>query len=192
MVRGSDEKLKGLAQADLLVPEGSEALLNLADRYKAEADATTGLAKTHLLARAGFWYGQALGGSSGIARTKTEKKLAEIQKGLPPQRPIILSASYGAHKGWADVTEKVRWIVQSRWQKSGLKLGVPDLDLREDPAPGEHKTLVVVYRCHGGVTMTLTGEADKTSIPAPPGPAYPARGPGAGRELVLLQARYGG
>jgi WD40 repeat protein len=192
LARGDDARLKALAEADLSLPGGGGAALALAERYKAQGDAEAGAEKTHILARTCYWYSVAMNGLSGIDRAKAEKRIAELDKALPASRPVVLHARYGAYRGWLDVTDRARMLVHARWQKSGVKVGAPDLELKEDPAPGEHKSLVVVYRYRGGTHLSITGDAEKASLPGPPGQGNTEPGKLApGQEMVVLYARYG-
>jgi WD40 repeat protein len=146
LARGSDAKLKALAETDLAVPADADAAANLGDAYAAEAAAESGSAKGQLACRACYWYGWAAARLSGIDRTKVEKKYLALEKSVSPQRPVVLFARYGANRGWADVTERIRWVVaQAGGQRAVFKRS--DVDLATpDPSFGEHKSLVVVYR----------------------------------------------
>jgi serine/threonine protein kinase len=192
LARGDDARLKALAEADLSPPGGGGAALALAERYRAQAESETGPERTHILARACYWYGVALNGSSGIDRAKAEKRIAELDKTLPASQPVVLHARYGADRGWLDLTDRARMLLHARWQKSGVKIGVPELELKDDPAPGEHKSLVVVYRYRGGAHLSITGDAEKASRPAPAGQGDTEPGKLApGQEMVVLYARFG-
>src|SRR5262249_45752245 len=58
LARGSDVKLKDLAQADLASPADAAAAESLAEAYAAHAASESGAAKAHLLGRAYYWYEQ--------------------------------------------------------------------------------------------------------------------------------------
>jgi WD40 repeat protein len=193
LARGSNPKLRALAEADLASPANAKGAEEMGDLYTGQAEAESGAAKAHLLCRACYWYDQATSKLSGVDRSRVEQKTAAIEKALPPSRPVVLHARCGAYKGWADVTDRVRWMVS---QSSGFKLVVKlrpgDLGI-PDPSYGEHKSLFIVYRYRGGVHLSITGDADTVSIPAAPGTfdtAPPGR-PAPGQELVVLYARYG-
>jgi hypothetical protein len=61
-----------------------------------------------------------------------------------------------------------------------------------DPAFGEHKTLIIVYRHRGRVRVSSTGDADPVAFPAPSGFVDTQPGtPAPGQQLAILCARYG-
>jgi WD40 repeat protein len=189
LARGSDPKLKALAVADLAIPADAGAAVNLADTCTELAASESDPAKTHLLCRACYWYGQAALKLTGIERTKVEKKYAAAEKNILPQRPIVLHASYGAYRGWTDVTDQIRWLlVQSRGQKITFKRNNVDLGI-PDPASGENKSLVVVYRFGGGIYLSIGGDEDMATIPGVP-EVEPGR-LAIGQALHILHARYG-
>ncbi len=191
LTRGSDPRLKALAVADLAAPTEAKGALELADEYETRAESETGAAKTNLLCRACWWYEQALGKLSGLDRTRIEKNVAAIDKKLPPLRPVVLSARCGAYNRWVDVTEKVRGFLVATGQKFTFKTDTPDLGIG-DPAPGEHKSVVVVYRYRGGIHLSIAGEAQTASVPAAFGTLPPAPGkPEPAKKLLILYARYG-
>jgi hypothetical protein len=195
--RGSDPKLKALAEADLASPGDVEGAERLGDSYTAHAAAQGGAERTNLLWRASYWYDQATGKLSGNDRARVGAKVATIEKTLPPSRPVILHASYGAFGGRADLSDRVRWLViETPHHKLVHTFG----RLYEhfgiaDPAPGQYKSMVVVYRYRGGVHLSIAGESInsvKLTIPAPLGALDTAPGHAApGQELVILQARFG-
>jgi formylglycine-generating enzyme required for sulfatase activity len=190
--RGSDRKLKALAEADLAIPRGADAAVELADRYKAQADSERGAAKTNLLCRACYWYQQAASTLAGAEQTKVATTIADINKALPPLRPVVLACRYGAYDRWADVTERVRLLaLQHDAQRLTFRGDPGDLGIL-DPAPYQRKSVVAVYRYRGATYLSLTGEGETVSIPALPGSpdAKPGR-PASGQELVVLCARYG-
>jgi serine/threonine protein kinase len=190
LARGSDLKLKALAMTDLATPPEGVGAVALASGYAALAESENGLAKVNLLCRACWWYEQAENKLSGLERTRIEKLVAAIDKGLPPLRPVVLHARTGAHDHWTDVTAQVRGFLAARGQKLTFKSDNPDLGVG-DPAPGQHKSVVVVYRYRGGIHLSIAGESTTATVPAvgvlPTAPGKPA----PGQELVVLYGRYG-
>jgi hypothetical protein len=75
-------------------------------------------------------------------------------------------------------------------QKVSIKWDSVDIGVG-DPAPGEHKTVVVVYRHRGGTRLSLTGQTEVVTVPAPPGPLAAVGKPAPGQELLILSARWG-
>ncbi len=157
LAHGSDAKLKDLAVTDLAIPASAEAAVDLGNRYKVEANSESGAARTNLLCRACYWYEQAGNKATDSVRNKMAQIIFDIDKNLP-LRPVILYARHGAFQSWADVTQNVRSLVsQSKAQQLVFKGGSNELGI-PDPAFGEHKSLVVVYRYRGGVHLSVTGD----------------------------------
>jgi hypothetical protein len=189
---GSDAKLKALAESDLAVPVEAAEMDELGDRYAAQAEPETGAAKEHLLNRAYHWFLQAEAKSSGMESTqKVRKKRQDVERAVPFSRPVVLFARYGAYNGWLDVTNLIRsQVALALAQRMVLKVGVGAFG--DDPAFGEHKSLVVVYRHRGAVHLSITGETDVAKVPPAPGPPDPPPGkPGPGQDLAVLRAAYG-
>jgi WD40 repeat protein len=192
LAQGSDAKLKALAVADLGAASDPEAQVELAKKYLAQTEGESGAAKAHLQRRACYWYQKAEAKLTGISKAEATKKIAEIAKLIPHQRPAIVCAYYGTSNQWLDVTEKVRSLLlpakghnQTVKADPGL-LGVPN------PNIGQVKTMVVVYQEGGQTCLSITQEAWNGTIPAPPG-AQDAETvwPAPGQELLVLAARYG-
>jgi serine/threonine protein kinase len=78
LARGSDAKLRTLAQTDLASPANAKATEELGDGYAAQATSESGAAKTNLWCRACYWYEQAEGKLSGPDRTRVQRKVAAI------------------------------------------------------------------------------------------------------------------
>ncbi len=148
LARGGDLKFKALAVADLATPADAVTTLALATAYATQAESESGVAKVHLLCRAVWWYEQAQNQLSGLERSRVERLVAGIDKGLPPLRPIVLSARLGGVATWVDVTDRVRSLMLAKGPRVAVKgdcgaLGLPDV------APAEHKSLVIAYRYRG-------------------------------------------
>jgi formylglycine-generating enzyme required for sulfatase activity len=172
LARGSDPKLRTLAQTDLASPADARAAEELGDGYAARVASESGVAQTNLLCRACYWYEQAEGRLSGPDRTRVQKKVAAIDARLTDVRPVVLYARYGAFQGWADATDLVRWlVVQGQASNRGLgtkrvtseDLGIPD------PAFGQYKSLIIVYRHRGGRAPGHHGGWGYGHYPASPG-----------------------
>jgi len=78
LVRGSNAKLKALAQLDLAPEKGSLALVKLADRWWELAEDESCMAKKQIQRRACHWYRQALPDLAGLTRTRVERRLALV------------------------------------------------------------------------------------------------------------------
>jgi hypothetical protein len=192
LAQGSDAKLKALALADLGSASDPDAQAELAKTYLAQAEGENGAAKAHLQRRACYWYQKAEAHLTGLPRTEATKKIAEIEKTIPHQHPAIVSAWYGTHNDWLDVTDWVRaLLILSKGQKLSVKadageLGVPNHN------NGQGKTLAIVYQVEGQTCLSLTPEGGTASILAASG-AQDAEAvwPAPGQELLVLAARYG-
>jgi WD40 repeat protein len=191
---GSDAKLKDLATSDLKCGPDADAMAELADRYSDQAEKAEGATKTHFLWRASYWYERAEGlYNKGPSRTKVATRKTAIEKVLPHARPVVLYARYGAPGGWADPTVNLRrLLLLSGLQKLTFLGGIcPVLEIPE-PAKGERKSLIIVYRFRGRVRLSMTGDADTVNLTGSTGiaDAEPVRAE-PGQELTILNARYG-
>ncbi len=123
-------------------------------------------------------------------KNKVRKKRAEIEKTLPPARPVIIFASYGAHSHWVDVTTNVRYLIAlAVGQKMGAR--AESVGLGVDPAPNQHKSLIVVYRYRGAVRLIAAGQTEMVTVPPPVLGDRALGRPDSGQELAILYARYG-
>jgi WD40 repeat protein/serine/threonine protein kinase len=190
--RGNDARLRDLAKRDLECALNADAMTELGDKYAAHAETEEDAAKTHTLWRASYWYERAEGMSQAPERTKIAAKRSVLEKMLPASRPVVLFARYGAAPSWVDATENLRRFLLSPNAKLAFPNGVcTTLDL-PDPAFGQQKTLILVYRHRGRVRVSTTGDADAIQFPAPNGfvDAQPGT-PAPSQELAILCARYG-
>jgi hypothetical protein len=106
LVKGDDEKLRSLAEADRAAPMDPDERLALADRWRAVAE---GLGdkhrKTQVAERAAYWYELAKPQLAGLTKSKVEQTLKEL-----PLRPRhhADAVSFGGH--WYKLfTEPVTW-----------------------------------------------------------------------------------
>jgi len=77
LAKGSDETLRGIAMADLADPPEAAAQASVGDAWWELADKETA-SKELLRDRAALWYGKAVAKLSGLGKTKTEKRLTEV------------------------------------------------------------------------------------------------------------------
>lgn len=78
LAKGSDLSLKVLAEADLAKPTGGVAACELADKWWSASDKeTVSLCKSHLKARAAFWYKASIATLSGLSKLRAGKRIAE-------------------------------------------------------------------------------------------------------------------
>ncbi len=185
---GSDAKLKELAAKDAASPADAVTQEELGNSYAALAAEESGARKLDLLRRARYWYEQAEAGLTGLPHTEVVKKIAEIDKTAPAAPPAVLFAAYGHNDVWTDLTARVRaLLMQAKDQKLAVKVEPGELGF-VDPAPTTTKSLVVVYRYHERVRLTITGDGSTAKVPAADADATR---PAVGQALTILYARYG-
>ena len=73
---------------------------------------------------------------------------------------LIVSAVYGTGSQFKDVTDRVNALLH---QRDGEFYAKPEW-LREDPAPGWNKELVIVYKHGGQRHIFMTGEGGKVNV----------------------------
>ncbi len=192
LAQGSDPELKALAASDLASVSDPDAQQEVAKAYTTRAEGENGAAKAQLLRRSCYWLEKAQAQLMGFQRTEVAKKIAELEKGILPQRPAVVCAYYGTYNDWPEVTDKVRQLlVQGKGQKLIVKadageLGIPNHDNHQT------KTLVIVYQCGGQTCLSITPEGGTATIPAPAGAAdTDVLWPGPGQKLLVLAAQYG-
>jgi hypothetical protein len=75
LAKGSDARLKALAQKDLDQQKEPDAQVEVADSWWDLADAEQGAPRVHLRRRASYWYQQALRTLTGEAQTRAESRV---------------------------------------------------------------------------------------------------------------------
>jgi hypothetical protein len=192
LARGKDEKLRDLAKRDLECALEADAMADLGDRYATHADSEEGGAKAHTLWRACYWYERAEEMSKEPSHTRIGHKRSALEKSLGSSRTVILFARYGAGSKWIDATESFRRFLVSPPAKLVFSNGVCTTLELPDPAFGDEKSLIVVYRHRGRVRVSNTGDNETVPLPPPNGivDAQPGT-PAPGQELTILCARYG-
>jgi hypothetical protein len=124
LVKGSDAALKALAQKDLAGPANAAEQLALADGWYDLAAKES--PKAQLQLRALYWYQQALPGLTGLAKTKAEKRLGELDK---------VAATQGGGIGlYADIRKQIGDKKLKRWDFVGG--GFAKESFEEVPADG--------------------------------------------------------
>lgn len=121
LAQGADDELRALAQREIARPFAPDERIDLADGWWDYAAAAGKQRRADYLARAGYWYEQALPFVSGLTRAHVETRLAEIQQtnGRPAGRArgavdtaavsvrrlqmVPLSAEYG----WQEIPEEL-------------------------------------------------------------------------------------
>ncbi len=97
------------------------------------------------------------------------QRISAVQKDLgeelPPKATFqVVAAWYGWKDKWLDVTPTIRKLVQGgelRMKKAGeLGAGIAD------PAFGQSKSVVVVYRHKGVLRVAVTGDTSQLTLPS--------------------------
>jgi formylglycine-generating enzyme required for sulfatase activity/serine/threonine protein kinase len=78
LAKGTSGPLQELAAKSLSPPGDAAALADLGDAWWTAADKRKGKDKADLRAGAAYWYSQAEAGLTGLAKTRVEKRLAEL------------------------------------------------------------------------------------------------------------------
>lgn len=77
LAKGSDAKLKALAEQTLASPSKAQDQYQVANGWWKQASSRDGVTKDRILAYAGNWYEQALPGLTGLSKATAEKRIAE-------------------------------------------------------------------------------------------------------------------
>jgi hypothetical protein len=94
LAKGSDAALKAVAEKEADQPAEAEAQVRLGDGWWDLAGKAMGRTKAALLARALYWYEQALPQLKGLAKARVEKRLQEAVA-LAPQGPALRPGGLG-------------------------------------------------------------------------------------------------
>ncbi len=88
LARGDDPVLQALAEAEAGVTAASQAAdkVQLADQWYEASASVPDEIRTHIQARAVFWYQEALDELSGFTKTRVEKRLEEIEAAKPKRQ----------------------------------------------------------------------------------------------------------
>jgi len=122
LAMGSDPALQKLARVDLTKPEEAPAQLALADGWWDFAAAHKEPARLSLQRRAMHWYEQALGGLSGLSRTKALKRIdvvAAQSSGVAPDLPAGPVGELRKFEGHTDEVKSVALSADGRFAVSG-------------------------------------------------------------------------
>lgn len=80
LARGSDARLKQLAQQELAAPEKASAQVHLAESWLSAAETEREPLKSHYQGRAAYWYQTALPHLTGLNKTKVELTLKKLRE----------------------------------------------------------------------------------------------------------------
>lgn len=142
LARGSDGALKAAAEKELSKPSEAPDQIAVGDLWWDLSEKDGSQTKSRLRARAAIWYLKARDQTTGLTRTRIDKRL-DAAAMLPPVRlPVDL----------LKLIDLERDVVQGRWQFIDGKLVSPAVFMArvEIPyAPPEEYDLTVVVECEG-------------------------------------------
>jgi hypothetical protein len=82
---------------------------------------------------------------------------------VPDRRGFrIISARYGIDERWADVTDELRPLLRGNVLRFGLGT---DVNLKNDPAYGVFKRLIIVYSLNGNTGVSITTDKQRVELP---------------------------
>jgi hypothetical protein len=130
LAQAKDTKLKELAEKDAAGPDTAQAQMEMGDAWYELANGKefdSGY-KAHTQLRALFWYEQAVGGLTGLTKTKVEKSVTELDKAVGSRRDFapLFDAVRATVKGTNGVKTKDTGLV-------GFGIGT---DFRDVPPDG--------------------------------------------------------
>lgn len=210
LARGDDRPLRDLARAELQSEKRAgdanpqppmPNVLSLADAWWDLAEKEQGRPREQLRAHAVACYRLALAKLTGLDKTRVERRVAEAsqpathEEPRPAAKPIrrpsskvrIIQALYGKPRHAVDVTAAVQTAVA---KDPYLPLRV-DMYLNGgiDPAPNQHKTLILRYQIGRTLVDRLLHEGTVETIPPMPKAGVPLAE--AADQFTVLAGRYG-
>lgn len=200
LARSDDPAFRAAAQAELQLTDERQAnALRVADAWWELTERAEEAAREPLRAHALENYRLALPKLAGLDRVRVDRRLAETSRTAvsaaapaksvrrPTVRPKILQAVYGKSKRVVDVTAAIQAAVA---KDPYLPIRV-DMYLNGgiDPAPYQHKTLLLRYQIGRTVTERLLHEREVETIP--PLPKEGLALAEAADQFTVLAARYG-
>jgi sugar lactone lactonase YvrE len=142
LAMGSDPALAKLARADLAKPEEAPAQLALADGWWDLAAAQKEPAKLSLQRRAMHWYEQALGGLSGLSRTKAIKRIDVVAAQLSGVTPDFPAGPVGELKKFDGHSDEIKSVALSTDGRYAVSGGVDQTLRIWDIASGKEDKLI--------------------------------------------------
>ena len=113
LAKGSDAKLKALAEKDLDAPADIDGRAALGDGWADFVQRDSGAYKAKAAERAVHWYASVLGEASVLQRLKVEKRISEIEK-LLPVHAVQPSARWTFDKDTRDVVGTMNGVLTGR------------------------------------------------------------------------------
>ena len=130
LAKGSDEKLKSLAEQEIKTPSEADQQVQLADAWWDLAQKEAGIARDSLHLHAGNIYQEAMPNlASALKKAAIEKRLAEIADLKPIASVSAVNNSTGPLKfslnNWVDILNRgdtTRDVVKGNWSRKGQQL----------------------------------------------------------------------
>ncbi len=167
---GQDATLRELARQELREVTSPSRQVKLGNDWWDVAQAADEETRDSLLLHAATWYRRAQSKlSGGLVKTKIKKRLAgEIAEVEQEQAMLaggtelaILDAKWGAHDGWLDGAAELQAAVTG----SQVHIGRVIQGFKKDPAPGQHKAMIIVYRCWNELCVAIVPAETSVSLP---------------------------
>lgn len=163
LARSGEEIMQSLARMDLAQPAEPEKMVELADLLWRASDKQTGLARGQIRLRAGRWYAQAMPELTGLTRAKAQKRLAEMEKTVPPHLLARMGAARvrGLFRFPDQKTAARDWEIGPRAavERDGLRLSVGGGSLKSLKSfRGDIKVMIDCTAGRAPVLVGLWGE----------------------------------
>jgi hypothetical protein len=149
LVRGNEAALKAAAEKDLSKPSDPGDQIAVGDLWWDLGEKEGGAGKGRLISRAGYWYLKARNQTSGLTRTRMDKRL-DAAGMLPPARPAV---------DLLKLIDLQQDTVQGRWQFQNGKLISPAVFMARVQIP---YTPPEEYDIH--VTVESDGKQDSLNM----------------------------
>jgi hypothetical protein len=161
LAKGSDATLKALAVKDLSQPTDGAELSALGDGWWDRAEKESGVPRSNLRQRAGYWYEKASSKLSGLSKIKVDKRLEDLGPATSG-RNAPESPSPRASSNTIDLLALIdlkRDAIKGNWTRNAQGIISPSNDvayLQLPYVPGEEYDLtVVVKRGDGGNSLNI-------------------------------------
>jgi len=168
LAKGSEEKLKALAEQEIKSPTEADQQVQIADAWWGLAQKEAGIARDSVHLHAGNIYQAAMPNlASALKKAAIEKRLAEIANVKPIVAAVAANNSTGAAKfplnQWVDVLRLVdttKNVVKGKWSRTGRSVVVE---------PGDAARLVIPVAVEGSYDLEVeftrtSGEADVATL----------------------------
>jgi hypothetical protein len=154
LAKGSDAALKEVAEKEADPPAEAEAQVRLGDGWWDLAGKAMGRAKAPMLARAVYWYEQAVPQLKGLAKARVEKRLQEAVA-IAPQGPALKPGGLGG-RGEAARERLLREGGGTKESEAAVALGLQWLASHQAP---DGRWSLSDFSKHGKCNCTGFGDA---------------------------------